>query len=684
MNLTKTLVLHSVLLLAVFTNSKVLAQGACLNPDLSGISINDLSSEGTESQSFGIFVFPNTYSSVGGVPAGEDIRFLIADQEGYITVREGSYDGPVVAEGPSPVTVIGASGADLFAHWNEDSTCASLDNSFLATVQCISCGPLDCPGVGNFLDPCNNGDPLTFNDKISEDCQCLGITIPAGGRCEVPEVVEELPYHVEDYCSGWECEDSDYNYYDEYCLSQAYDFVFEYHSPIDQTVRVSYTVVGLWISSFHLFTGCPFEEEIFNNCDSEEQFGDVLTLELTANTTYYLMFSGSYTVGQDWFLSSMSVEKICPSLGAVGNLCDDEDPLTAITVVDENCECSLPYPGQGCFIANEIVPTAGLAVNPTTIDASEAYFSGKQGQCGLVAVPSLADTWFSYVNESSTMIIGVKGIDDYDPSLEAYKICAAGPNALLGCANATGTGGRERLILENQPIGETEFFRVMNQNPDGQSESYKVAVSYIPETTLDVTDCPNSAYTLSDTLWSIVPEFQYVIKGWLYEFEELEPPFGIDLVQSMNQAEPYITLQEIPELEVGRSYSVRVKTAYGNGEIVSDFGDPCIITIMDENGIVPNIDTNAPSAYSMPEMNLFPNPTNSDELTLAFANLPRSEKLITVRVYDLVGRQVLLERLTSSDNSILHTLNIEELSSGIYTVSAEIDGLMTSKKLVVE
>ncbi len=122
--------------------------------------------------------FQTEYSTITGVPAGEDIEFAIVEG-GYITVRSDSANGAVVAQGTSPVTVVGASGADLYAHWNTDGSCGQATDCVETTVQCLTCGT-DCPD-GNIGDACDDGNPLTVGDVIGEDCVCAGQ--PLTGDC---------------------------------------------------------------------------------------------------------------------------------------------------------------------------------------------------------------------------------------------------------------------------------------------------------------------------------------------------------------------------------------------------------------------------------------------------------------------------------------------------------------------
>jgi len=148
--------------------------GDCYNGDDFGGA--DLSEGSNVSVTLANCAFSSEYSEVTGVPAGEDILFTLTNGN-YITVREGTPNGPVVAQGFAPVTVIGASGANLYAHWSPDDACGIGGGCYNATVQCTSCP--DCPSLGlNIGDACDDGDPTTGNDVVLAGCTCQGQPVP--------------------------------------------------------------------------------------------------------------------------------------------------------------------------------------------------------------------------------------------------------------------------------------------------------------------------------------------------------------------------------------------------------------------------------------------------------------------------------------------------------------------------
>ena len=98
-----------------------------------------------------------------------------------------------IAETQSDVVVDLWSGDDC-GNLTSLSACADFDENFTVTEAgtyyfrirpystattygvSLTCTPFDCPGLGDFGDACDDGNPNTVNDLVSEDCVCAGVT----------------------------------------------------------------------------------------------------------------------------------------------------------------------------------------------------------------------------------------------------------------------------------------------------------------------------------------------------------------------------------------------------------------------------------------------------------------------------------------------------------------------------
>ncbi|PZW43828.1 putative secreted protein (Por secretion system target) [Mesonia algae] len=96
----------------------------------------------------------------------------------------------------------------------------------------------------------------------------------------------------------------------------------------------------------------------------------------------------------------------------------------------------------------------------------------------------------------------------------------------------------------------------------------------------------------------------------------------------------------------------------------------------DEGQIFPtNVDANlSASSNTLTNVSIYPNPSNTGLVTIETA----SNEAAAVEVYNLLGKQVISQTLTNS------TLNVANLSSGVYLVKVSVEGKSATKKLVIE
>jgi len=119
--------------------------------------------------------FLSEYSVVGPVNAGATYQFTTAPA-GYITVREGSATGAVVAEGMTQVSAVPTVSGSLYVHWNVDASCAtSSSGCIVTTVQLF----LNCtPPVATVtaVDDCDNNQ-FTLNVNVTSIGDGTGVDL---------------------------------------------------------------------------------------------------------------------------------------------------------------------------------------------------------------------------------------------------------------------------------------------------------------------------------------------------------------------------------------------------------------------------------------------------------------------------------------------------------------------------
>ena len=120
-----------------------LTLSAVLTLGLTMFAVNDSNAQCNNGAAFGTYTSNNSgtpqtlstchflteYSTINGVIAGATYELTItnggAGTNGYVTVREGSPGGAVVAFGPSPLTFTNGAATTIYAHWNIDAACAT-------------------------------------------------------------------------------------------------------------------------------------------------------------------------------------------------------------------------------------------------------------------------------------------------------------------------------------------------------------------------------------------------------------------------------------------------------------------------------------------------------------------------------------------------------------------------------
>ncbi len=115
------------------------------------------------------------YSVVENAVNGSDYTFTSVGGGGYITVRSGTVDGPVLGAGYSPLTITSDIDGTLYPHWTVNELCETASGCVTTTVQCTSC-VWDCPEYeANIGSACDDGDDTTYDETLNEDCECIGI-----------------------------------------------------------------------------------------------------------------------------------------------------------------------------------------------------------------------------------------------------------------------------------------------------------------------------------------------------------------------------------------------------------------------------------------------------------------------------------------------------------------------------
>ncbi len=224
--------------------------------------------------------------------------------------------------------------------------------------ECVCLGtPIpDCPDLSaNIGDACNDGNTNTLGDIVTDDCICMGQVPDVGTVCEASIEVTSLPYLTTDNTE---------NYGDDYSSSNfpslapgalgnptsSYlngdDVVYSYTPTANGLISITVSDRGDWVG-FFVFTGCPFASTLGGR--AEQNAETVMTIEqlpVISGLTYYIVISTwANPQTTPYTLSISEFEFDCPELSAnIGDSCDDNDNTTFNDNVSETCECvGTPY-----------------------------------------------------------------------------------------------------------------------------------------------------------------------------------------------------------------------------------------------------------------------------------------------------------------------------------------------------
>ena len=112
----------------------------------------------TGSVTFSYCQYQDEYATLEGVIANTTYK-CANDIDGYITVRAGSYDGPIIEHGPSPLQWSATSSETHYIHWNTDELCGQATNCGITTCDFVSNsgGTVFVPYSGNNTYTLNSG-----------------------------------------------------------------------------------------------------------------------------------------------------------------------------------------------------------------------------------------------------------------------------------------------------------------------------------------------------------------------------------------------------------------------------------------------------------------------------------------------------------------------------------------------
>ncbi len=109
--------------------------------------------------------YQTEYSTITGVAAGTTYQ-LNSSCGGYVTVRQNTFNGPIVAQGNAPLNFTAPAAGTYFVHWNTNAACGTATICCTTTITCTTCSTTGCVNTvpfGSITAPFND-TPVTISN----------------------------------------------------------------------------------------------------------------------------------------------------------------------------------------------------------------------------------------------------------------------------------------------------------------------------------------------------------------------------------------------------------------------------------------------------------------------------------------------------------------------------------------
>lgn len=175
------------------TNSSCGTASSCMTTTIACSSCGAAASQCTNTSAFGTVTAPTTinltttittcafqgeYSTINSAVANRVYRITGSIAGTFITIRQGTSSGPVIASGVTPIAFTAPVSGTYFAHWNTNTSCGTASSCVNATITYIA--DVTCIGaVANDL--CTGAININCGQTINGTT--VGATLDAVGTC---------------------------------------------------------------------------------------------------------------------------------------------------------------------------------------------------------------------------------------------------------------------------------------------------------------------------------------------------------------------------------------------------------------------------------------------------------------------------------------------------------------------
>ncbi|MCZ4407594.1 T9SS type A sorting domain-containing protein [Cryomorphaceae bacterium 1068] len=275
-------------------------------------------------------------------------------------------------------------------------------------------------------------------------------------------------------------------------------------------------------------------------------------------------------------VSATGVQNVGPfNIGSPVEITVSSESISGCELVQGGLDFTCPT-GDNCLNASTVISQTTFADSEIGGDVSSVTYS-LEPQCN--GPGNNPDPYFSFTAVGSTSYFRVETSGDFDPAVEVFDGC---DGTQLACVNEAGAGLRELFWVNDLTPGQEYVYRVYHAGGSAPATtSFTTGVAHIPFVRLRPADCGASELTANSLIRATLPNPNFLLDGFIFEFTELESPFETYEVESPNGTNPNFYIGWFENFEYGRSYDVRVRARMYQGPNLGDYGVSCTISMAD-------------------------------------------------------------------------------------------------------
>ncbi len=137
------------------------------------------------------------------------------------------------------------------------------------------------------------------------------------------------------------------------------------------------------------------------------------------------------------------------------------------------------------------------------------------------------------------------------------------------------------------------------------------------------------------------------------------------------------------DVQGGVTYDVAVRARVQG--LWGDFENECPLTVQPNPGMEAPRDFSEAKWMEQGDLSIYPNPNGGEELMIILTGMEDEEGTVQLELLDMMGRLIQNERISSKGEQISYKMLFEErLPSGLYLLRASQEGMMLTRRLVIE